>query len=566
MSVLLDALKKAAAEKKKAMDSSVDSEMAISDSGIAPDTTVPPVLKLSPEEVVPAISIGEPSNSSIEDDVKADTPLKFTLSEMSAPQSNQENLDSDNSEPSILLDSADVVSDNIQHSSEESDQLLKQNQPKAVDSSDDQDEFNQDLFQVTPSVLGDSETQSTLDSKDSNLPETDKDSFEWSMNALPGYSAASVEDSAPIEKNSILLTGALTSEPKVKKKNNSSLLLILMVVLMFIGISVYGLIYYQKKSEQLENNMRKYELAKIQTYLPKKQLPVATVVDSSLQNEKEPSSKLDSTSVVTTTDVNDTSEVPNTNITPDNTALPVAQNKLASSVTNVSNKDTPKSKTPHSSIKSRAGSPISKPIYQPVLIKVNKTKMPLSEAYSAYEVGHLELAQQKFHEVLNLDPKNITALIGLGGVAASNGQYYVAMDYYQQALKIEPNSLEVYEAIANLSPNIELNSDWQDSLKNMVSIYPNSAALQFALGNLYSSNNDWLAAQESYFNAYALNMNNPDFAVNLAISLDRLGKYQLAAQYYTQALALAGSNKMNFNILDIKNRLISIRQFIDQDK
>jgi Flp pilus assembly protein TadD len=86
------------------------------------------------------------------------------------------------------------------------------------------------------------------------------------------------------------------------------------------------------------------------------------------------------------------------------------------------------------------------------------------------------------------------------------------------------------------------------------------------LGNLYASNNDWLAAQEYYFNAYALDMNNPDFTANLAISLDRLGKYPLAGQYYTQTLALAGATQVSFNVSDIKNRLISIRQFMDQEK
>ncbi len=563
MSVLLDALKKAAAEKKKAMDGTVDSEIVPSDSNKVPEATVTPALKLATEEIEPATSIDEPSSSPVGDDVEAETPLKFTLSDMPTPESNQDDLVSGISDPSLLLESPDFVSDNIHHSTEESGLLLKQDQPDTVDSSVAQDELDQDLFQVTPSVLSDSES---LDSEDSSLPETDKDSFEWSMNALPGYSGASVDDSAPIEKNSILLTGALTSEPKAKKNINTSWLLVLIVVLMFVGISIYGLIYYQKKSEQLENSMRKYELAKVQTSLPKKQLPAATAVDSSLQKAKESTSKLDPTPLVSTTDANHISEVPSTKITSDNGVLPVAQNELATSVMNVPNKTIHKPKITHSSSKKRAENPITKPTYKPVLVKVNKTKILLSEAYSAYELGHLELSQQKFHEVLSDDRKNITAMIGLGGVAASNGQYYVAMDYYQQALNVEPNSLEVYEAIANLSPNIELNSDWNESLKNMVTIYPSSAVLQFALGNLYSSSNDWLAAQENYFNAYALEMNNPDYMVNLAISLDRLGKYPLAAQYYTQALALAGSNKVNFNVSDIKNRLISIRQFMDQEK
>ncbi|WP_019555682.1 tetratricopeptide repeat protein [Thiomicrorhabdus arctica] len=561
MSVLLEALKKAAAEKKRAMEGTVDTKMVHSDSHKVSDKMTAPPLKLSTEKVGSVASIVESSKSAVEEELDVATPLSFTLSDMSAPEFNQDELDQANTEPSLSVESSALVSDNIDHVSEESDPLLNEVQLNTADSFVDENELNQDISQVTSSILNDSERASSPDLESNTLFETDKDSFEWSMNALPGYATALVDDSTPIEKNSILLTGALTSEPKIERKNSSSWLLVLIVVLIFIGISVYGLNYYQSKSEQLENSMRKYKLDKIQSALPKKPLPVAVAVDRSLQNANQSSQKLDFTPDVTVKDAIHASSVSNTT-TSNLVVLPVAQKELNTSVVKGSKKSVVKPKNTPSSIKKRTASPIK----QPVLVKFDQTKIPLSEAYSAYERGHLELSQQKFNEVLTLDPKNIMAMIGLGGIAASAGHYYIAMDHYQQALNIEPNSLSVYEAIANLSTNIELNSDWYGSLKNMATIYPNSAPLQFALGNLYASNNDWLAAQEYYFNAYALDMNNPDFTANLAISLDRLGKYPLAGQYYTQTLALAGATQVSFNVSDIKNRLISIRQFMDQEK
>lgn len=565
MSVLLEALKKAAAEKKKGIDSSVDPIALSDDSTKDPETIVPSTLKLSVEDIAPVTASDEPLSSAV-DDAKIDAPLKLTLSDMSASMSNQDDLASDISEPSVSLESADLVPEQTQDASETSAKASKQDQLNVVEPSAAQDALSQDLFQVTPSPLSDSELQQSLDASQSELNDMDKDSFEWSMNALPGYSAASVDDSPPIDKNSILLTGALTSEPKEKKKIHSTWLLVLMVALIFIGISVYGLIYYQKKSEELENSMRKFDLAKIQSTVHKKAAPVVAEVDGSLQTVKNSSSKSGSSPVVTTTDQSHAAEEAGANIASDNATSSVLNNELKTSALNVSKKDIVKPKTTHSSIKKKVALPITKPIYQPILVKVDHTKIILSEAYSAYEQGQLVLSQKKFSEILSIEPKNITAMIGLGGVAASIGQYELAMDYYQQALNIEPNNLAAYEAIANLSPSIKLNSDWNESLKSIATIYPNSAALQFALGNLSASSNDWLAAQENYFNAYALDMNNPDFAVNLAISLDQLGKYPLAGQYYTQALALAGSKKVNFNVTDIKNRLISIRQFLDQEK
>ncbi len=571
MSVLLEALKKAAAEKKKALDSPADSSMVISDSNKVPETAVPSVLKLSTEDILPISSIDESSSSTVEDEVKAEAGLNFTLSDMSSPASipeefDQQELGSDVSQSSTLLESSDMTSDDSQQSAVDSTLLLKQDPPQVLQPSVQTDGLSQDLFQVTPSIFSESEIQDSPNVGSHEVFETDKDSFEWSMNALPGYSTASADDSVPIEKNSILLTGALTSQPKAKKKIHSSWLLVLMVALLFIGISVYGLIYYQEQNEQLENSMRKYELAKIQVSLPKKAPSVATVVDSSLPEAKDSINEIDSTSIVATAESNQASAVQTSKPMPGNIVAPVVHNELPASVVKTSSQGVPKSKIRHDSTNKKAAASISKPVYQPVLVKVNKTKIALSEAYRAYEAGDLEFSQQKFSEALSTDSKNITAMIGLGGVAASSEQYHVAMDYYQKALNVDPNSLVVYEAIANLSSNIELNSDWSDSLKNMVTVYPNSATLHYALGNLYASSNDWLAAQESYFNAYAQDMSNPDFIVNLAISLDQLGKYPLAGQYYTQALALAGSNTVNFNVTDIKNRLVSIRQFMDQEK
>ena len=562
MSVLLEALKKAAAEKKKAMDSStIDSAIVVSDSNDVPKIATSSALKLATDDAE-SVTLREEAVSS-SDDVQADTTLKFTLTEMSTPLSSHDDLDLNNRETSALSGLADAGYS--ESTSEDSSPLLALDESKRDELSFEQVESTQESIQTNPTEPIGSDNQNITKPVEEGTLETDKDSFEWSMNALPGYSSATMDESTPIEKNSILLTGALTSEPKAKKKIHSKWLLVLIVMLMFIGISVYGLIYYQEQNEQLENSMRRYELAKIQISLPKNKMPISNGIDSTLNKSKDSSNELESPSLVASSDILQGTEVSSIRTEQTDLIAPTSNGKPMASVNKISNSEN-KSKIRHSSTNKKPIALNIKPSYKPVLVQVNKTETTLSDAYKAYEVGDIELSQQKFSEVLAFDSKNITAMIGLGGVAALSGHYNVAMDYYQQALNVDPNSLEVYEAIANLSSNIELNSDWNDALTNMAKNYPNSATLQYALGNLYSSNNDWLAAQESYFNAYALDMNNPDFIVNLAISLDQLGKYPLAGQYYTQALALAGSKTVNFNIADIKNRLVSIRQFIDQEK
>ena len=47
---------------------------------------------------------------------------------------------------------------------------------------------------------------------------------------------------------------------------------------------------------------------------------------------------------------------------------------------------------------------------------------------------------------------------------------------------------------------------------------------------------------------------NPDFAYNLAISLDHLRQPRLAAEYYRRAVALAGKRSASFDLVAARAR------------
>ncbi|VAW47630.1 hypothetical protein MNBD_GAMMA04-482, partial [hydrothermal vent metagenome] len=238
----------------------------------------------------------------------------------------------------------------------------------------------------------------------------------------------------------------------------------------------------------------------------------------------------------------------------DATARQAVKREINQRVTNVSNA----SRQSLNQIVTKKSNPPS----PKAVIKVHSEESILSEAYLSYQQGDFLSAEQSFESVLAMNPQNEFALIGLGNILASKQQYVAAMNYYQRALAAEPSSLNAFEAIANISDHIALSSDWKKALTDMAQDHSESATLQYALGNLYAEGQDWLAAQSAYFQAVALEPDNADYLVNLAVSLDQLGKYNMAARYYTEALAFVDVEKVNFNEAQVKNRLISIRQFI----
>ena len=65
----------------------------------------------------------------------------------------------------------------------------------------------------------------------------------------------------------------------------------------------------------------------------------------------------------------------------------------------------------------------------------------------------------------------------------------------------------------------------------------------------------WAAAQQAFFDAYRLNTANPDYALNLAISLDHIGQYETALDYYKAALDLSDKAPSRFEPSSVSARI-----------
>jgi tetratricopeptide (TPR) repeat protein len=175
-------------------------------------------------------------------------------------------------------------------------------------------------------------------------------------------------------------------------------------------------------------------------------------------------------------------------------------------------------------------------------------------AYEAYTRGDDASAQQQYRQVLQRDVRNVDALLGMAAIAERQGRNADALGWHQKVLEIEPTNTIAQSA--SISPRD--NSDptaVESHIKNMLARKPDAANLHASLGNLYAEQNQWPAAQEAYFNASRLAPNNADYAFNLAISLDQMGKAKLALKQYERALELvnqSGSTSPNKATLEAR--------------
>jgi tetratricopeptide (TPR) repeat protein len=181
----------------------------------------------------------------------------------------------------------------------------------------------------------------------------------------------------------------------------------------------------------------------------------------------------------------------------------------------------------------------------------------LRDAYLAYRSGKPDEAQPLYQEMVRKDANNADALLGLAAIAQQRGESLVAMQYYSRVLTLDPRN-----AVANAGMSaLNTEDDGNESrLKTLLREQSNSAALHFALGNLYAGQSRWSEAQQGYFNAWTLESDNAEFAYNLAVSLDHLGQGNLAVRYYQRAQQLDATHSAGFDHAQVARRIESLGQ------
>lgn len=177
------------------------------------------------------------------------------------------------------------------------------------------------------------------------------------------------------------------------------------------------------------------------------------------------------------------------------------------------------------------------------------------EAYQAFNLGDDAAAQQAYRQALQADVRNVDALLGMAAIAARHGRQQDAVSWYQQVLQVEPRNGIAQAALLDLQGLADPLSS-ETRLKNLIAQQPEAAYLHAALGHHYAEQGQWPLAQQSYFQAHHLDAANPEYAFNLAVSLDQLGKSNLALQYYQQAQALlAGKESPSVNQAQLAARI-----------
>jgi tetratricopeptide (TPR) repeat protein len=181
----------------------------------------------------------------------------------------------------------------------------------------------------------------------------------------------------------------------------------------------------------------------------------------------------------------------------------------------------------------------------------------LRDAYAAYRNGNLDEARQSYLSMLAKDSRSADALLGLAAIAQQRGENLMAAQYFARVLTLDPRNAVANAGMSALNTEDEGN---ESRLKMLLREQDDSAALHFALGNLYAGQSRWGEAQQAYFNAWTLDADNAEFAYNLAVSLDHLGQAELATRYYRRAQQLDATHSAGFDHTQVARRIEALGQ------
>jgi Flp pilus assembly protein TadD len=178
----------------------------------------------------------------------------------------------------------------------------------------------------------------------------------------------------------------------------------------------------------------------------------------------------------------------------------------------------------------------------------------LNKAWQAYAEEDYAKASDAYNQVLNREPLNRDAWMGEAAIAVKQGQLERARAAYSRLLKMDPRDEIATAGLANLN-KAKPDTLGESRLKFMLKQQPDAAHLHFALGNFYARQAKWPEAQSAYFNAWQGDSKNADYAFNLAVSLDHIGKQEEAVRFYRSCLELSSGRNISFSVQAVNDRL-----------
>jgi len=183
----------------------------------------------------------------------------------------------------------------------------------------------------------------------------------------------------------------------------------------------------------------------------------------------------------------------------------------------------------------------------------------LERAYNALIAGKSDLAIQIYEDVLTGNPRNKEALFGLASTYHRAGQIDMARALYGKLLQIDPKHRDGLNNFLVLLAD-EAPREALVQMERLESQNPGFSPIPAQMAVIYQKLGDQEKAVDKMYHALSIAPENITYRYNLAVMLDRNGKYEEAGKLYSQILdAHAKGEVVPGDKTKIQQRLTFIR-------
>ena len=153
-------------------------------------------------------------------------------------------------------------------------------------------------------------------------------------------------------------------------------------------------------------------------------------------------------------------------------------------------------------------------------------------------------------------PDNRDAMLGLAACAVREGDIKSAVSMYQRIIRAFPQDALSRTALIGLQQNRRE----EPVIRQLLSKQADNPFLYATLGQLLAAQTRWPEARQAFSAAHRIDPANPVYALNLAISLDRMGHREEALNYYRVTLKLVEAGASDLDIKPVIRRIHSLRR------
>ncbi len=180
----------------------------------------------------------------------------------------------------------------------------------------------------------------------------------------------------------------------------------------------------------------------------------------------------------------------------------------------------------------------------------------VSNGYNALVRGAYDMALDFYERALREEPNSVLAMLGRGAALQKQGKAEDARVAYEQVLKVDPANREALSNLTTLlverSPNEALGK-----LQDLEKLYPGFSPIKAQIGLTYAKLGAMNEALDYLNRATRLSPETVMYQYNMALVLDHLGRSAQAVSVYETVLASlsAGRNLPELSKADIERRV-----------